>query len=117
MKQTLLIALFSMFSFAVFSHSGMGTSEALPVPPSSIFEKQNPISIYPNPATNYISIDNAENVKQVAVFNLVGRKLLFFDDVEEDVHYDVSQLPRGMYLVRIIDYSNKIITTQRISKR
>jgi hypothetical protein len=117
MKQTLLIVFFSFFTFAAFSHDGVKSSEALPIPPSSIFDDQNPISIYPNPATHFISIDSDENVKEISVFNLVGRKLLSFKDVKKEERYDVTSLPSGMYLVRIVDQSNKIITTQRISKR
>lgn len=117
MKQTLLLILFSCFALAAFSHNGLGTSEVLPIPPSSIFGEQNQISIYPNPATQFISIDNDDNVKQIAIFNLMGRKLLSFQNVVKDVRYDVSNLPSGMYLIRIVDQSNKIITTQRISKR
>lgn len=117
MKQTLLIVFFSMFTLVAFSHSGMGYSEALPIPPSSIFDDQSPISIYPNPATHYISIDNDDNVKEISIYSLTGRKALSFKDVEAGEQYDVTELPSGMYLVRIIDSSNKIITTQRISKR
>lgn len=75
------------------------------------------IKIYPNPATEYISIDNTENVKELFILNLVGRKLKVIQNVEQDVQYDISDLPNGMYLVQIIDHKNKIITTQRLSKR
>lgn len=78
---------------------------------------QTKISIYPNPATNYISIDRDDNVKEIAIFNLVGRKLASFDNVQKDIEYDVSNLPKGMYLVRVLDRSDKIITTQRVSKQ
>ena len=72
---------------------------------------------YPNPATNFISINKDENVRDIAIFNLVGKKLKTFQDVEKDEHYDVSDLPNGMYLVQVIDTNKKIVTTQRISKR
>jgi hypothetical protein len=48
---------------------------------------------------------------------LVGRKLKTFQNVEKDEHYDVSELPVGMYLIQVIDNNKKILTTQRISKR
>ena len=116
MKRALLATLFSLIAILAIalSHSS-GNSGLTPLPPDS-YEQPN-ISIYPNPATNYISIDNDENVKSITVFNLVGRKLKSFQDVHKNEHYDVSNLPKGMYLVRVTDFSNKIITTQRISKR
>ena len=116
MKQTLLIVFFSFFALAAYSHDAC-QSEALPIPPSGFYGVQKNISIYPNPATHFISIDNDENVKEISIFNLVGRKLLYFNDVKKNERYDVTSLPSGMYLVRIVDHSNKIITTQRISKK
>ena len=79
--------------------------------------KLTKIKIYPNPATTYISIDKAQNVKELYIFNLVGRKLKVIENVEQNVQYDISDLPNGMYLVQVIDQTNKIITTQRLSKR
>ena len=107
MKQTLFAILFSVSVFAQFG--------------AGIIDAENPqptkIAVYPNPATSFISIDNADNVKQIAVFNLVGKRLKTFDNVVKDERYDVSDLPNGMYLVQIIDLSNKIVTTQRVSKK
>ncbi|MBK9015251.1 MAG: T9SS type A sorting domain-containing protein [Saprospiraceae bacterium] len=107
MKQTLLVVFLAFSSFALF---GQSSSEAIGSVPVKI-------SIYPNPATNYISINKDENVRDIAIFNLVGRKLKTFQNVEKDEHYDVSDLPNGMYLVQVVDDNKKIVTTQRISKR
>ncbi len=117
MKRTLLATIFSLFTvFAAFSQSNPDGSEGFLYPQETLYE-QPAISIYPNPATNYISIDNDENVKSIIIFNLVGRKMLTFDNIRKDEQYDVSTLSNGMYLVQVTDQANKIITTQRISKR
>jgi hypothetical protein len=107
MKQKLLIVFFTFSAFALFGQSNGEPTGSAPVK----------ISIYPNPATNFISINKDENVRDIAIFNLVGKKLKTFQDVEKDEHYDVSDLPNGMYLVQVIDTNKKIVTTQRISKR
>lgn len=110
MKQTLLLVLLAFFSFvAVAQINGEGNGNLFPQPVK--------VSVYPNPATNYISINKDDNVKEIAIFSLVGRKLKTFEGVKKDEQYDVSDLPNGMYLVQVIDKSNKIITTQRVSKR
>lgn len=116
MKQTLLAVILTFFSLAAFSQQSPDGSGGN-FPPSSLSQQPTKISVYPNPATNYISVNKDENVKQISIFNLVGRKLKSFSDVNKDQHYDVTDLPNGMYLVQVIDNSNKIITTQRISKR
>ncbi len=107
MKQILLFAIFVFASFALFGQSNSDVPGNAPVK----------IAVYPNPATNFISINKDENVRDISIFNLVGRKLKTFENVEKDEHYDVSDLPNGMYLVQVIDDNKKIITTQRISKR
>jgi Secretion system C-terminal sorting domain len=107
MKQILLVLFFAFTSLALFGQSNADGGGSSPVK----------ISIYPNPATNFISINKDENVRDIAIFNLVGRKLKTFQNVEKDEHYDVSDLPVGMYLVQVIDDKKKIVTTQRISKR
>jgi len=107
MKQTLLAILFTFAALIHISADRAGIDGPQPTK----------ITIYPNPATNYISIDNAENVKQIVIINLVGRKLKTFENVQKDERYDVNELPNGMYLVQIIDNSNKILTTVRVSKK
>lgn len=107
MKKKLLIAFFTFSAFALFGQSNSELTGNTSLK----------ISIYPNPATNFISINKDENVRDIAIFNLVGRKLKTFEGVEKDEHYDVSDLPNGMYLVQVIDSNKKIVTTQRISKR
>ena len=79
---------------------------------------QNPkITVYPNPATDYISFDNVDNIGQVAIVNLVGRKLKMFENIQRGERYDVSDLPGGMYLVQIMDQNGKVVSTVRVSKR
>lgn len=108
MKQTLrLISFLSLIVLFAFQATGA------PGPQPKVTK----IKIYPNPATSFISIDNAQDVKELYILNLVGRKLKIIENVEQDVQYDISDLPNGMYLVQIIDHKNKIITTQRLSKR
>jgi Secretion system C-terminal sorting domain len=107
MKQAILVLFFAFTSLALFGQSNADVGGATPVK----------ISVYPNPATNFISINKDENVRDIAIFNLVGKKLKTFQDVEKNEHYDVSDLPIGMYLVQVIDNNKKIITTQRINKR
>ncbi len=112
MKHTLLILFFTFFAAAAFAQqSGDNGSTNNP------WLRQNKISIYPNPATSYISINQDENIKQIMFFNLLGRNLKTITNVVKGQQYDVTDLPNGMYLVQIIDNTNKILTTQRVSKR
>ena len=101
MKHVLLIAFLSIFSIALRAQKAAKVD----------------LSIYPNPATEYITVqDDNEVVKQVLVFNLVGKKVKTFDFVKYE-NYNITDLPKGMYLVQIIDKSSKVLNTQKLNKR
>lgn len=108
MIQTLRYSRLVLFIAAICGFSGA---------PATTQPKVDKITIYPNPATEFISIDNAKNVKEIRILNLVGRKLLLIEHVEQNTPYYIRELPNGMYLVQIVDNANKIMTTQRLSKR
>jgi len=75
----------------------------------------NAPTVYPNPAIDHIMIQDANNeVKFLEVYNVVGRKIEEF--TVNGGKYDVSELPLGMYMVRMLDKNKNIIRTQRISK-
>lgn len=73
--------------------------------------------IYPNPVTEFMYLkDDYDAVKTVEVYNVVGRQLQRFSVSYAGQKYDVSRLPRGIYMVRMLDESGNIIRTQRVSK-
>ena len=73
------------------------------------------IKIYPNPTSDFFQISDP-NVSTVTIFNIVGNKMRTYDAIR-DRYYDVSDLKEGLYLVRMMDRSNKVIKTVRLSKR
>lgn len=76
----------------------------------------NNMQIYPNPATEFIMLNDANHrIKYLEVYNVVGRKLLEFH-VHEGDKYDISSLNRGMYMVRMLDENGSVVRAQRISK-
>lgn len=75
------------------------------------------LSVFPNPATEFISVqDKNDAVGFLSVFNLVGKKVKEFEFVKGE-QYSVADLPKGMYLVQILDRSKRNLTTQKIEKR
>ena len=119
MKQIILCFCISFLALSVQAHvAPLSSDSPNPTEPTiSIFEDDySKISIFPNPTTEFISVANDKNVKQITIFNLVGRKMKTFE-AKSGERYDVSSLPNGMYLVQLRDYNLKVITTQRISKR
>jgi hypothetical protein len=75
------------------------------------------VQVFPNPTTAHFGITEANGIHKIIVFNLVGRKMKKFQDISTDKRFFVGDLPKGMYLVQMLDQKNGILTTKRINKR
>jgi hypothetical protein len=119
MKHAILLSIFSFFTLQLFAQSeksciGCGNSygqdSALPISKSAI-------SIFPNPTTDYVAVnDDSDRVNKLEFYNLTGRQMKSFA-VTRGEKYSISELPDGVYFVRLIDKNNRIVTTQRVNKR
>jgi len=60
--------------------------------------------IIPNPAVNHISINFNKPAKELYVFNLQGLQLINYPiiDKAESVVLDITSLPQGLYIVKIV---------------
>ena len=84
---------------------------------TSIFSIKRPnIKIFPNPTINYISLSDTKFVERLIIYNIVGRRVKMFK-ADFGNYYDVSNLPTGMYLVRLVGENDKILKTVRLSKK
>jgi len=79
------------------------------------------ITIYPNPVSAYLFVhfESIEDIPYlIRLFDIHGRILNEFEIVDPvNLHQiDISHLSSGVYLVRIYDAENPIISSQRIIK-
>lgn len=101
MKQLLLISAF-------FLSALVAQAQGAPKPD---------LSVFPNPASDYISVqDNNDLVGQIAIIGMTGRRVKEFDFTKGE-HYAIADLPKGMYLVQILDHNKQVLTTQKLNKR
>ena len=63
-------------------------------------------SIYPNPAIDYFTIEMENEVKSVEIYSIQGQKVMS----ATSKNVNVSNLSKGMYLVRIEDENNAVAT-------
>ncbi len=70
--------------------------------------------IFPNPAKNYIKIDNPLNkpISDIKIFDISGRLILNFNNNFERLN--VSNLEKGTYIIQILDEYNKTIFNKKI---
>ena len=69
------------------------------------------VSIFPNPATNYIQV-NSNDVNRIEVYSLAGQMVAANNDANT---IDVSPLTAGTYIVRI--YTSQGVKAQKLMKR
>ncbi len=78
-------------------------------------ERINNISFYPNPATESVTIDaGAIKINTIKIFNVLGDELKEMKVENAKCTIDVRSFAKGIYLVQIIDKSDKSITKKLI---
>lgn len=70
------------------------------------------VGLYPNPVNDVLNIDTKEEILSVEIFALQGQKVM----TSKQNKINVSELPAGIYLVRIQDVNNNIATKKIIKK-
>lgn len=103
MKKLILAILLAFSSLSAFAQLEKRTESSV-------------VSIFPNPATEYITVSNEDAVKSIVLFNMVGRKIRIFA-TEKGERYEIGDLPNGLYVVQLFGKNNKVITTQRLTKK
>ena len=63
------------------------------------------LRIYPNPADNFISIENLSVDSKVELINVVGKKIKSFKIESQNQKLDINDLNRGLYFVKVDDKS------------
>ena len=67
------------------------------------------VSVYPNPATEYINIKSPVSINTVELFDVLGKRVLTTNETEK---INISQQPSGVYFLKI--YSETASTTKKI---
>ena len=83
--------------------------------PTYEYQREEPLRIYPNPTTEYISVTDNSSVAYLYVYNIIGRRVKSFP-VFGGGQYSLRDLPDGMYLIGLVDANGKIMKTVRTSK-
>tara|TARA_R110002096_G_scaffold109079_1_gene238795 strand:- start:36074 stop:37204 length:1131 start_codon:yes stop_codon:yes gene_type:complete len=55
------------------------------------------LKIYPNPATDFVTVKSSENIKNIDVFSVLGQKMIS----TTDANLNIRQLSKGIYLLNI----------------
>ncbi|MCG1037382.1 T9SS type A sorting domain-containing protein [Polaribacter sargassicola] len=72
------------------------------------------ISIYPNPANDFVKISTLETIDTVDVYNLIGKKVISSKNLIEN-SVDISTLAKGVYMLKITS-GNSVASKKLIKK-
>ena len=74
------------------------------------------LKVYPNPAKDFFYITENDMVHSVVIYNILG-KVIKTMRTANGVKYDISDLPEGLYLVRLTGSNGGTIKTVRLNKQ
>lgn len=66
-----------------------------------IDETNKDITIYPNPAKDYLDIISQENIKEIDIYNIIGQKQQI-NIIGNSSRIDISSLNAGSYIINLI---------------
>lgn len=83
---------------------------SLPTEPSAIDNAiAESLTVYPNPATNNITISNIEQGTEVSIINTIGSIVMLKTAETESLTIDISDLKSGMYFISNGNSTTKVI--------
>lgn len=75
------------------------------------------IKLYPNPAGDHFSLENASKVRGIEIINVVGKTVKVFGDITTYDNFYIGDLTTGLYMVRVVDMDGKVMKTIRLHKK
>ena len=77
-------------------------------------EKNNTLSIFPNPAKDEVFVASAEKIEHIDVLDMSGKTIKSIDVNALEVNIDISSFEKGTYMLKV--YTDKNIETKKIVK-
>ncbi len=74
------------------------------------------INIFPNPATDYFTLTETQEIQQLVIYTILGNRVKVFN-VNSNQNYNISDLPNGSYFIGLINEEQKTVKTLRFQKQ
>jgi len=72
--------------------------------------------VYPNPASQVINLQNIEEVKNLTITDITGKKMMRINQSELKSTLDISSLKSGLYIISVENINNQISTMKFMVK-
>lgn len=81
-----------------------------------IHTQKQDLKVFPNPASSVFSLNDSNlKLKYISINNIIGKEVKRVKVTPENA-YDISELQRGIYIVRIFNQSDELVKALRLSK-
>lgn len=93
---------------------------AAKVSPAGIrdLEQNAIVSMYPNPASNFINMNLMDkNISSVSVVSVIGKKIGKFDVEGSTLRIPLDNMTTGFYLAQFMDKNGKVLGVKRFTKQ
>ncbi|MDO9510929.1 MAG: T9SS type A sorting domain-containing protein [Bacteroidales bacterium] len=71
-------------------------------------------TVYPNPVTNTLFLANNLKHQEISIYSISGQRMIHSDNLSNSI--DVSNLPNGIYTIRIITIDKQSLVTRFVKK-
>lgn len=94
-------------------------TKAAPAGTNNITKLNNEVMLYPNPATSSVNIvfDAAADVKNIAIYNIIGKQMNVYRPTANSANLNVENLPDGIYFVRLLNSHGDVVSTRKFTKQ
>jgi hypothetical protein len=88
-----------------------------PTSVSNVNQTTDDISIYPNPAKGDINVvfNGNAGIKNISVYNLIGKVVSVYKVNGNSAKLDLSNMPSGIYFMRLVDNTGRIVATRKFT--
>ena len=106
--------------------SGYTGIEQENTPEKNTLTGKSTVSIYPNPASDYLQFKfksrQSVNYVKVAIYDLTGRKLKSWDNLRVQGYFltkklSIANLEEGSYVIRCFDQKNRTLSAHKFVKK
>ncbi len=77
------------------------------------FQNNLDLSIYPNPTNNFVNIVTTESIEKIEIYDILGK---IVKTQNKAVNVDLSDLPEGLYALKVTTINGKIATKKIVKK-
>jgi hypothetical protein len=65
--------------------------------------------VFPNPATEIVTVESAQPLNRVEVYNSIGKLVKSAHTLEKSMQLDIVKLPKGLYVISVDGREIKIV--------